>query len=31
MSEKIQLLDYQAEVLEDTKNLSHVAFFYDMG
>lgn len=31
MSEKVQLLDYQAEVLEDTKDLSHVAFFYDMG
>lgn len=31
MSNKVQLLDYQAEVLEDTKNLTHVAYFYDMG
>ena len=31
MSEKVQLLDYQVEVLEDTKNLTYVAYFYDMG
>lgn len=31
MSEKIQLLDYQLEVLEDTKDLTHVAYFFDMG
>lgn len=31
MSEKIQLLDYQVEVLEDTKNLTHVGYFFDMG
>ena len=31
MSEKIQLLDYQNEVLTDTKKLTHVAYFFDMG
>lgn len=31
MSEKIQLLDYQLDVLEDTKKLTHVAYFFDMG
>lgn len=31
MSSKVQLLDYQKEVLENTKDLSHVAYFYDMG
>lgn len=30
MSEKLQLLDYQAEVLQNTKNLTHVAYFFDM-
>lgn len=31
MSSKVQLLDYQKEVLENTKDLSYVAYFYDMG
>lgn len=30
MSEKLQLLDYQNEVLENTKDLTHVAYFFDM-
>lgn len=30
MSEKIQLLDYQEKVLQDTKDLTHVAYFFDM-
>ena len=30
MSKKVQLLDYQAKVLEDTKDLTHVAYFFDM-
>lgn len=30
MSEKLQLLDYQEEVLQNTKNLTHVAYFFDM-
>ena len=30
MSEKLQLLDYQEEVLKNTRNLTHVAYFFDM-
>lgn len=30
MSKKVQLLDYQSEVLENTKELTHVAYFFDM-
>ena len=31
MSDKLQLLDYQERILNDTKNMSKVAYYLDMG